>query len=726
MQIDKDFEGANIRVLSIKDDTVLLENEIRDTVQDWFYWAFHITGTAGRTVQFRFPDQVRIGYWGAAVSHDLKNWKWTGNANQEYTGFTYTFGNDEDDAYFCHDMRYSTAQFTDLCNEMGWTIQTLTTSEKGRPVPMIEMGEGEDTLLLTSRHHACESTGTYVLEGTLRYLKTHPLPGFRVICIPFVDYDGVIDGDQGKARNGHDHNSDYEGDSIYASIRAIKEIERRNHITLAVDLHSPWHFGGRHDVGHSVRRNPDREGVQSHFCQLLTNRCRQHPEAFQYDTKNDLPIGEEWNQPTPVHHRGFSIHFAYSNITNLGIVFETPYFGTADNVVTQAKLLAYGTCMGEALHDKVKELIPTPPVAAVPLTVRIDKNFEGGNIKVHYQENDRIFLSAELRDTTTDWFYWAFRVRGAAGKTLHFDFLSKNRVGPFGPAVSHDLLTWNWGGSPEKENTSFVYTFGPSENEVFFCHSMRYSTAQFFSLCKATDQRIQYLGITARNREIPFIEFGNGEKSLILTSRHHACESTGTYVLEGIIRSLKARPIPGFRVICIPFMDLDGVIDGDQGKNRAPYDHNRDYKEPSIYTSTRYVRKLADNDDNLIFALDLHSPWHFGGRNDVGHGVRTNERMDGVQALFGEFLTKRCQMNKKAFQYDTKNDLHINEEWNVPSNGQGASFTAFFGSRKATRFSLSLETPYFGLPDNKVSQENLIEYGTCVADALRDMAAARG
>ena len=85
--------------------------------------------------------------------------------------------------------------------------------------------------------------------------------------------------------------------------------------------------------------------------------------------------------------------------------------------------------------------------------------------------------------------------------------------------------------------------------------------------------------------------------------------------------------------------------------------------------------------------------------------------------FYGELLTER---QRSCY------DLHINEEWNVPSNGQGASFTAFFGSRKATRFSLSLETPYFGLPNNRVSQENLIEYGTCVADALRDIAAARG
>ena len=36
-------------------------------------------------------------------------------------------------------------------------------------------------------------------------------------------------------------------------------------------------------------------------------------------------------------------------------------------------------------------------------------------------------------------------------------------------------------------------------------------------------------------------------------------------------------------VLAIPFMDKDGVEEGDQGKNRKPRDHNRDYIGQSVH-----------------------------------------------------------------------------------------------------------------------------------------------
>lgn len=78
MLISKDFPGGNIWVISMEGDVVRLENEIRDTTEDWFYWAFHVTGCAGKTVTFDFSPKPWIGYWGPAVSHDLEAWTWGG------------------------------------------------------------------------------------------------------------------------------------------------------------------------------------------------------------------------------------------------------------------------------------------------------------------------------------------------------------------------------------------------------------------------------------------------------------------------------------------------------------------------------------------------------------------------------------------------------------------------------------------------------------------------
>ena len=56
----------------------------------------------------------------------------------------------------------------------------------------------------------------------------------------------------------------------------------------------------------------------------------------------------------------------------------------------------------------------------------IDCEFPGGNIVVDAIEGDTVSLHQDLRDTRGDWFYWYFRVRGAAGRTLNFKFTKGN------------------------------------------------------------------------------------------------------------------------------------------------------------------------------------------------------------------------------------------------------------------------------------------------------------
>ena len=61
MRIHEDFTGGNIVVKEQVGSTVMLDNELRDTVGDWFYWAFCIEGAQGETLTFRFPEN-RLGY----------------------------------------------------------------------------------------------------------------------------------------------------------------------------------------------------------------------------------------------------------------------------------------------------------------------------------------------------------------------------------------------------------------------------------------------------------------------------------------------------------------------------------------------------------------------------------------------------------------------------------------------------------------------------------------
>lgn len=352
--------------------------------------------------------------------------------------------------------------------------------------------------------------------------------------------------------------------------------------------------------------------------------------------------------------------------------------------------------------------------------MKIRTDFPGANIdvlKIGESENT-VRVSPQLRDTTTEWFYWAFCVEGAQGETWTFDFTAKDYVylGYFGPAVSKDLKEWNWAGSDVLDGHSrFTYEFGPEEDCVYFAHNMIYSTERFKRFVESYDIPVRSLVTTKKNRSVDIVEMGEGDTCILLTSRHHCCESTGTYVMEGMLKEFSREPFEGFQVIAVPFMDVDGVVDGDQGKNRAPHDHNRDYLEDPIYESTAALMDYT-KDKNVKYLLDLHSPWHFGGRNDTCFMAYSVEDMKANYELFGEILQRITEMDTDSMQYDKDNDIDVNVDWNI---GGTPTCSKYFATKQDTVMSFTFETAYFGLHENQVSQERLIRLGENIARAIK-------
>ena len=352
MKIHRDFTGGNIRFVRQEGDTVWLENEIRDTTRDWFYWAFCAEGAAGQTLTFRFAQGKRVGYWGPAVSHDLEEWRWLDQRDGE--GFTYRFAPDEDRVYFAHHLLYHPDRFFRFARENGYQVRTLCQSKKGREIPCLRFGSGETVMLLTARHHACESTGNYVLEGVLSSLAERPIPGVRVLCVPFVDFDGVVDGDQGKDRAPHDPNRDY--DTFPALYPAVEEIRReadRAKILYGFDFHAPGHNGGEHDHIYIVRNSVSRIGRFDRFSALLEQNLT--PDAMKYSPADDCQPNTRWNKPSP--NFGYTMTHRYPGC-RLAFSLESTYAGTPDNKTSAPRLIALGRCFAEAVRIYMKEADP--------------------------------------------------------------------------------------------------------------------------------------------------------------------------------------------------------------------------------------------------------------------------------------------------------------------------------------------------------------------------------
>jgi len=344
MHIHTNFTGGNISIKEIRETDVYLENELRDTMGDWFYWAFAVEGAQGQEITFHFQKN-RLGYWGPAVSHDLKNWHWLNQC--EGDTFTYRFGENEDKVYFAHHMLYHPERFMGFAEKMGMKVDELCVSRKGRSVSCLHLGEGSKTILLTARHHACESTGNYVLEGVLEELAAGLSEDVRILCVPFMDYDGVVDGDQGKSRAPHDHNRDYTDAPIYPEVAAVKAYAEQNGCRFAFDFHAPWHKGGENDWIYIVRNRADKTAEYDDFAKLLEGEITE--ASMQYKMENDHPANTGWNQPSP--NFAFTMHSRPE--CALAFSLENTYFGEVDNKVSCERLVELGRCFARTVKKYI-------------------------------------------------------------------------------------------------------------------------------------------------------------------------------------------------------------------------------------------------------------------------------------------------------------------------------------------------------------------------------------
>ena len=346
-------------------------------------------------------------------------------------------------------------------------------------------------------------------------------------------------------------------------------------------------------------------------------------------------------------------------------------------------------------------------------TVSITTNFTGGNIIIEGVEGNEIHVKCDLRTTFTDWFYWAFCVEGAQGKTLRFCF-DVDRIGYYGPAVSGDLSSWRWL-TPDgvEDHLSFTYAFNDGEDKVYFAHNMLYHPDRFLRFAESKKLCVKEFCVSEKGRSIPFTQFGDGDKLILLTARHHACESTGNYILEGVLDYLADADITGYTVICVPFVDYDGVVDGDQGKNRAPYDHNRDYTDTPLYSAVRGLKTIVDNNP-VIFAVDFHSPWHYGGDHDFVFIVQNNPEKVDLYQRFGKMLEE--YRTDECLKYDRTKQT----TWQHETYRQFAGYT---DRNPACIAGFSLETTYFGEKDNIFNEKSALAFGRIFGQVMLDFIA---
>lgn len=378
-------------------------------------------------------------------------------------------------------------------------------------------------------------------------------------------------------------------------------------------------------------------------------------------------------------------------------------------------------------------LLATHAPAAEPLAV--DADFPGGNALIEKVQGDEVFLRQDLRDTAGPWFWWHFRVRGAAGRALTFRFTDGNVLGVRGPAVSADGgQTWAWLGAAAVKGTRFAYAFPADATDVRFCFAMPYFEANLKAFLARWEGNPNVKAATLcksrKGREVERLHVGKlagaPDHRILVTARHHCCECMASYAMEGLIEAMLADIDDGrwFRghveAMLVPFADKDGVEDGDQGKNRKPRDHNRDYEGEGVYPETRAIRDLVPkwSDGRLTIALDLHCPHIRGPHNEIIYIVGAEDpAIWQQQCAFGKLLEA---LRTGPLPYRASDNLPFGQAWNTGRNYSGGkSFSRWAGEQPGVRLAASIEIPYANAGGQAVTPDAARAFGHDLAKAIR-------
>ena len=231
-----------------------------------------------------------------------------------------------------------------------------------------------------------------------------------------------------------------------------------------------------------------------------------------------------------------------------------------------------------------------------------------------------------------------------------------------------------------------------------------------------------------KGRDVEKIIIGNPDDNcefrILITARHHCCEMMDNYAIEGIIESVMEDHaisewfMKNTQTVVIPFVDKDGVEDGDQGKNRKPHDHNRDYVPDALFSETKAIMDFVPDwiKGKTFIALDLHCPWIRGAGNNMifipGSGYEKNWE---EQKIFSKILEKE---NKGELPYFAEDNLPFGKEWNVGMKpGQKSSSTWTYEAGAKT--SLTLEIPYSSAHGKEVNQTTAKNFGSYLAAAIK-------
>jgi len=257
--IDAAFDSGNIEVLSIDGikARLAITKDHNSKFAQWFH--FRVTGGAGQELELTITglnDSAYPGGWpdyDACVSEDREYWARASSSFDAKAGggaLTIRYTPASDIAYFAYFAPYSIERHHDLIAETaaseGVDLIRLTQTLDGRPLDMLEMGEGDLKAWLYARQHPGESMAEWWMEGALECLTdpTDPvarglLKHCRLHVVPNCNPDGSARGHLRTNAAGTNLNREWADPTPEKSpeVFAIRNRMDETGVDFAMDVH---------------------------------------------------------------------------------------------------------------------------------------------------------------------------------------------------------------------------------------------------------------------------------------------------------------------------------------------------------------------------------------------------------------------------------------------------------------------------------------------------------
>lgn len=266
-----------------------------------------------------------------------------------------------------------------------------------------------------------------------------------------------------------------------------------------------------------------------------------------------------------------------------------------------------------------------------------------------------------------------------------------------------------------------AWTLNMAKPWLDFAFAFPYGRDDLERLVKQTGGywRVDTLGVSQGGR--PLLRLSNdygkpkgGRPGLYLMSRQHSAEVSGGWVLDGVLRRFAELGDAAPLVWAVPLGNIDGIEQGDYGKDNFPYDMNRAWGTPPMRHETlvfqQDVRRWSKRCQPLA-GFDFHAP---GASEAEGlyAFVHASEKMPDVATRATEWtaaLAGALGPEFAAARFTRSGDY--NSRWNTPRFGG-------FCQEEIKIPGIAIETPYALIQETVMTRERYREAGRRIADAL--------